>query len=218
MNYSGTDIRSGISILIVMVIGAFCSTAAGARGQVKLVSVKPTVFFVRRDNVLAQIGEATVNNLSQEQVKITLESQVPGTRTSEILFHYSLTTHEGDWQKGNCAGFGWAAANQFIVDDVHGKKDGPLAPGTMSFCSVDRPNVLLTTLKRAEDGAGIIIRLIETQGEPTTASVTFPHIAAARATITNLVEENKSRAVFTEHQVQVNLRAFGTATIRIETD
>ncbi|MBL7184847.1 MAG: hypothetical protein ISS70_00860 [Phycisphaerae bacterium] len=137
---------------------------------------------------------------------------------SEILFHYSLTTHEGDWQKGNCAGFGWAAANQFITDDVHGKKDGPLAPDSASFCSVDKPNVLLTTLKRAENGEGIIIRLIETQGEPTTASVTFPHIAVARATVTSLVEENNSRAVFTEHRVQIDLKAFGIATIRIETD
>ena len=84
MNYSGTDIRSGISILIVMVIGAFCSTTVIAQEQVKLVSVKPTVFFMRKDNVLAQMGEATVNNLSQEQMKITLESHVPGTRTREI--------------------------------------------------------------------------------------------------------------------------------------
>jgi hypothetical protein len=137
---------------------------------------------------------------------------------SEILFRYSLTTHKGDWQKGNCARFGWATANRFIVDDVHGKKDAPLAPDTMSFCSVDKPNVLLTTLKRAEDGAGIVIRLIETQGKATTASVTLPHISVTEATITNLVEANKARAVFTEHQVKVNLKAFGIATVRIETN
>ncbi|MFC1604064.1 glycoside hydrolase family 38 C-terminal domain-containing protein [Planctomycetota bacterium] len=137
---------------------------------------------------------------------------------SEILFRYSLTTHEGDWQKGNCARFGWAAANQFIVDDVHGKKDGPLAPDTMSFCSVDKPNVLLITLKKAEDGDGIIIRLIETQGEPTTALVTLPHISVTEATVTNLVEENKARTAFTEHEVRVDLKAFGITTIRIETD
>ena len=137
---------------------------------------------------------------------------------SEILFHYSLTTHEGDWQNGNCARFGWAAANQFVVDDVRGKKDGPLAPNSMSFCSIDKPNVLLTTLKCAEDGKGIIIRLIETQGKPTATSVTLPHIAVAEATTTNLVEENEGRAVFTEHRVQVNLKAFGIATIRVETN
>jgi len=137
---------------------------------------------------------------------------------SEILFHYSLTTHEGDWRQGNCARFGWAAANQFIVDDVRGKNDGPLAPDSASFCSVDKPNVMLTTLKSAEDGDGLIIRLIETQGEPTTAVVRLPHIAVTRATVTNLVEANESRAVFTEHEIQVSLKAFGITTIRIETD
>ncbi|NIO38855.1 MAG: hypothetical protein GTO41_00835, partial [Burkholderiales bacterium] len=79
-------------------------------------------------------------------------------------------THEGDWLQGHCAPFGWAAANQFIVDDVHGKKDGPLAPDTMSLCSVDKPNVLLTTFKKAENGDGNIVRLIETTGKATTAS------------------------------------------------
>jgi hypothetical protein len=137
---------------------------------------------------------------------------------SEILFRYSLTSHEGDWQKGDCARFGWAAGNQFIVDDVNGKKDGPLAPDIMSLCTVDKSNVLLTTLKRAEDGDGIIIRLIETQGKVTTALVTLPHISVIEATVTNLVEENKARAVFSEHQIQVNLEAFGIATIRIQTD
>ena len=137
---------------------------------------------------------------------------------SEILFHYSLTSHEGGWQKGNCARFGWSAANQFIVDDVRGKKDGPLAPDTMSFCSVDKPNVLLTTLKLAEDDDGIIIRLIETQGKATTVTITLPHIAVADAKVTNLVEQNKGSAVFTEHEIQANIGAFGITTIRIKTN
>ncbi len=134
---------------------------------------------------------------------------------SEILFHYSLTTHEGNWQKGDCARFGWAIANPFIVDDVRGKNDGLLPPDTMGLCSVDKPNVLLTTLKEAEDGNGIIIRLIETQGRQTTASVTLPDIAVAEAVVTNLAEQNEGQAVFTEHEVQVSLRAFGITTVRI---
>jgi len=137
---------------------------------------------------------------------------------SEILFHYSLTTHEGNWQQGECTHFGWSVANQLIVDDVQGKKEGHLAPDTMSLCSVDKPNVLLTTLKQAEDRDGVIIRLIETQGKETTASVTLPHVTVAEATITNMVEENKDRAVFSEHEIQVNLRAFGITSVRIKTD
>ena len=133
-------------------------------------------------------------------------------------FRYSLRSHEGDWRKGDCARFGWANADSFIVDNVHGRKDGPLAPDTMSFCSVDKPNVMLTALKRAEDGDGIIIRLIETQGKKTTASVTLPQVAIKEAILTNLVEENKDRAIFTKHEIQVNLKAFGITTVRIRMD
>jgi alpha-mannosidase len=137
---------------------------------------------------------------------------------SEILFRYSLRSHEGDWRKGDCAHFGWANTDSFIVDDVHGRKNGPLAPDTMSFCSVDKPNVMLTALKQAEDGDGIIIRLIETQGKQTTALVTLPHVAIKEAILTNLVEENKSPANFTKHEIQVNLKAFGITTVCIRMD
>ena len=137
---------------------------------------------------------------------------------SEILFNYSLTSHEGNWQKGDCAPFGWSIANPLIVDDVHGRKEGCLALDTMCFCSVDKPNVLLTTLKQAEDGNGVIIRLIETQGKKTTASVTFPHITVTEARTTNLVEENEGRAAFSEHEIQVNIRAYGITSVRIKTD
>jgi alpha-mannosidase len=88
----------------------------------------------------------------------------------------------------------------------------------MNFCSIDKPNVMLTTLKQAENGDGIIVRLIETQGKATTALVTLPHITVAEAMVTNLVEENKGRAVYTEHEIQVDLEAFGITAVRIKTD
>ena len=136
---------------------------------------------------------------------------------ADMLFRYSITTHKGGWKEGRCRNFGWSIGNPLIAVGVNGKREGTLDK-KISFCRVDKPNVLLLTLKRAEDGDGIIIRLIETQGKATTASVTLPHIAVAEAMVTNLVEENKGRAVFTEHEIQVNLKAFGITTIRIKTD
>ena len=136
---------------------------------------------------------------------------------ADMLFRYSITTHKGGWKEARPRDFGWAIGNPLIAVGVNGKREGMLDK-KMSFCRVDKPNVLLLTLKRAEDGDGIIIRLIETQGKATTASVTLPHIAVAEAVVTNLVEENKGRAAFTEHEIQVNLKAFGITTIRIKTD
>ena len=84
MNHPAAATSSRISPLSAIVIAAFFSGAAGAQGQVKLESVRPTVFFLRQGNALSQLGEATVSNLSEEPVKITLESHVPGTRTKEV--------------------------------------------------------------------------------------------------------------------------------------
>jgi len=148
---------------------------------------------------------------------------------ADMLFRYSITTHKGGWKEARPRDFGWAIGNPLIAvtrgraqRGRSGRKKLTAAitglGKKMSFCRVDKPNVLLLTLKRAEDGDGIIIRLIETQGKATTASVTLPHIAVAEAMVTNLVEENKGRAVFTEHEIQVNLKAFGITTIRIKTD
>ena len=133
---------------------------------------------------------------------------------SDILFRYSITTHTGDWREGNVAQFGWSVSNPLIAASIHGQADGPLPTGKASFCRIDQPNVLLTTLKQAEDGDGIILRLTETQGRETAATVTFPHVTLKDARRTNVVEEDRGPALFTEHDVQVELKAFGIATVR----
>jgi len=84
MNYSNVNIKSRIFVLLAMVIAAPCCTTVIAQGQLKLVSIKPTVFFVRKDNILTQLGQATINNLSQEEVQIALQTQIPGKKMKEI--------------------------------------------------------------------------------------------------------------------------------------
>ena len=48
--------------------------------------------------------------------------------------------------------------------------DGPLPPSA-SFASVDADAVLITAMKRAEDGGATIVRARETTGNRTTATV-----------------------------------------------
>lgn len=134
---------------------------------------------------------------------------------SDILFRFSMTTHAGDWRQGNCAQFGWAAGTPFIVREFRGKNDGNLAAEKMSFCSVDKSNVLVTAIKEAEDGDGLIIRLIETTGVETLTRLTFPDITAREAYLTNLMEQNHGKADFTEHEILVPVASFGIATIRL---
>ena len=50
--------------------------------------------------------------------------------------------------------------------------DGVL-PQTLSALSVDKENIVVTAIKPAEDGNGFVMRVIETDGAPTTATVDF---------------------------------------------
>ena len=135
---------------------------------------------------------------------------------ADMLFRYSITTHEKGWKEGRCRDFGWALCNPLIPVQINGKKGGTL-DSKMSFCQVDKPNVFLLALKRAEDGDGIIVRLIETEGKDVTTTLTIPHLAIKNAYRTNLVEENKGKATFTEHTIATTIKAFGITTIRIQT-
>jgi hypothetical protein len=136
-----------------------------------------------------------------------------------VQFHYSLRSHVGDWQEGRADEFGWDVMNPLLARIVSGKQSGQLPPGAHSFVGIDTANVVCTTIKPAEaNGAGLILRLVETQGLATTARVSLPFLPPiAAATETNLVEDDRPHllAVSEDNAVTVPLRPFGVVTIRV---
>ena len=137
------------------------------------------------------------------------------TQVGDILFRYSITTHMGDWKEGKARDFGWGISNPLIPVFIKGRKEGRL-PKSKSFCSLDRTNVMLLTLKMAEDKEGIIIRLIETEGTDAAVTVTLPFVNIKKAYLTNLMEENKKLLSTQRNKVTVPIKAFGISTIRIK--
>jgi hypothetical protein len=133
---------------------------------------------------------------------------------SDILFRYSITSQDGDWLRARPRDFGWSVGNPLTASVLTGPRKGRL-PASASFCAVDQPNVLLLTLKRAEDGDGLIARLIETEGSACTAALTLPPVTIAQARRTDIVEKNVGELIFDAHRVEVPLRAFGISTVRI---
>ena len=137
------------------------------------------------------------------------------TQVSDSLFRYSITTYKGDWKKGKAYNFGWSFQNPLIPVCMNGKKEGKL-PISYSFCDINQPNVLLLTLKQAEDGEGLIVRLMETEGKDTDVKVTLPFFTITGAYQTNLVEENERILSIKKHSVEVFAKAFGITTIRVQ--
>jgi len=136
-------------------------------------------------------------------------------QVGNMLFRYSIVSHKGDWRKGKARNFGWEAHNPLIPVFIEGKKGGTL-PLSQCFCSLDKSNVMLLTLKTAEDGKGMIIRLIETEGIETLVTVRLPFVTISEAYLTNLVEEDEKNLSAEKDSLKVPIKAFGISTVRIK--
>jgi alpha-mannosidase len=131
------------------------------------------------------------------------------------VFHFSVTSRP---KADNVASarFGWAVANPLLGVVVPANPQGALPGEPTSLVAVAEPNVLITAMKRADDGKGFIVRLWELSGQPTTAHLRLaPHLRAAQATACNLGEDPSGPLELQNGQLCVPIRGAGLATLRI---
>lgn len=102
-------------------------------------------------------------------------------------YRFSISTHKNALVPHKAAKFGWEHNTPFIVR-IGEKKDGWL-PDTQSFIDVSAPNVLVSILKKSEDGKGIILRCYETDGLDTDVTITLSEPLKS-AEQTNIIEQD----------------------------
>ena len=103
---------------------------------------------------------------------------------------YSFVPHEGDWRAGGTVRRAYELNEPLravVVTSGYGN-----LPWQQSFAQLEPNNLILTALKRAEDGRGIIARFYESEGRDCTAVLRIPGVK--RAIETNLVEVDKPGA------------------------
>lgn len=91
-------------------------------------------------------------------------------------------------------------------------------PFAYTLLETDRENVVIETIKQAEDGDGLIVRLYESQRQRglVTLRTGFPLQAAWR---TNLLEENQAPLdVVTDYEVAFEIRPFQIITVRLQVE
>ena len=101
-------------------------------------------------------------------------------------FSYALYPHAGDWKSALTVRHGYEY-NYRLQARTSAAHAGEL-PASHSFVRVEPANLVLTAMKKAEDGDGLILRFYEWAGEKTEARVEVPPGATA-AYATNLMEK-----------------------------
>ena len=126
-------------------------------------------------------------------------------------FTYSLFPHPGDCRQGRVIEEGYRLNVPLRADTI------PATPGDLpaglSLFSVDRPGVYIESVKTAEDGNGLILRLYEGHGArgPFTLSTPLPF---QHAESVNLLEQDPHPVAFTSGTCTLSLKPFQIHTLR----
>ena len=137
----------------------------------------------------------------------------PVADRGEHEFTYCLFPHAGDCYGGGVV----RAAYEFnypVTAVAAGTGNGTL-PRTLSLVDVDCSNVIVESVKKAEDGPELIVRLFEAEGKLTDTTVRFG-VPVRSATEVNLLEEPERGLAVVDGAVRLQFQPRAIATLRLE--
>jgi alpha-mannosidase len=142
----------------------------------------------------------------------------PEADQGEHHFAYSLLPHKGRWGEETIAA-AYALNDPILVYGVvdHSANGQQAQPAVYSLLSVDQPNVVVETVKVAEDGGDLIVRLYECQRRrgPVTVRTGF---GLADVWRTNLLEEKEEVLPFTKQSVALAVHPYEIVTLRLRVE
>jgi hypothetical protein len=144
-----------------------------------------------------------------------------GKKTAELRYRYVITSGAkfdpaGFARAGREARYPLEVAMLKSSDKLPGVR-GTLPPGEASFVRLSPANLALCALKPAEDGQGLIARVLETGSQPCNATLDLPLLKIESAHEANAVEVTGKSLVTDAAGVHFPIRPNGIVTVRIRT-
>ena len=138
-----------------------------------------------------------------------LKSGVEPNPNADVEVHhftYALYPHGEGWQEAGTVQEGYKL-NQKAYAVAKG------APGTVySFARPEHRNVILETVKQAEDGQGVILRMYECENARTKTTLHVP-ARFTQAWVTDLMERIEEAAPLEDGKISLTFRPYEIKTI-----
>jgi alpha-mannosidase len=157
------------------------------------------------------------HDIQDGQIRLTLlrSPTHPDPEADQGLhqFTYSLLPHAGRWGAETIQQ-AYALNDSLRVYASQSEPTGAAPSSLNSLVSVDRPNVVIETVKQAEDGSGLIVRLYECmrqRGEVTLRC----GVGITAVSTTNLLEENETELTHNGTRVTFPIKPYEIVTLRI---
>jgi alpha-mannosidase len=154
-------------------------------------------------------GYATQGNVMRLSLLRAPKSPDPVADMGHHTFRYALLPHTGDFREAGVVEEGYRFNVPLTLQATSA------APAEVSFFSVSLPNVVIDTVKKAEDSDALIVRMYEAHGKRGTVRLTssLPVKSAARV---NLLEEGDQKLQWANGGVDVDVTPFQIVTLKLE--
>ncbi len=132
----------------------------------------------------------------------------PTTDQEEHDFTYAIYPHAEGWRQAQTVTEAYKLNQPLLVET------GTETKPAYSFASVDASNVIMETVKNAEDGEGTVIRMYESENSYTKTKLTV-NAEFKKAFICNLLEETESEAFVNGNEIEVVLKPYEVVTVKL---
>ena len=132
----------------------------------------------------------------------------------EFEFRFSLTSDDAI-DPAAASVFGESVVQPMRAVRKRSGRDDAAWPPEMSFCCVKPPNVMLTAIKPADDGDGLIVRVRETAGRKADATVELGFDNIEQVWQCDLVERNQKPLSMKDRTVRFKIKANAITTLRL---
>lgn len=131
------------------------------------------------------------------------------------FFTYSLYPHAWDHLEGGVIQAGYELNNPLRIIPMPENQISQVGmPPEASFCQVEPDNVILETIKKAEDSQELILRLYEAWGTQTPCQIHLG-LPLKKASLVNLMEEELNPLKIKNTQVELDFKPFEIHTLKL---
>ena len=127
----------------------------------------------------------------------------------EHIFTYALYPHYGAWEAEGTVQEAYKLNQRAYV------VAGALKEQGSSFVCVDKSNIIIETIKEAEAGDGVIVRLYECENSLTKVMLTFAK-EVEEVIECNLIEEEEKQIANNGHTVTVTVKPYEVKTYKVK--
>ena len=134
----------------------------------------------------------------------------PTTDQEEHDFTYAIYPHAETWRAAGTVAEAYKLNQPLRVELCAGEE----APESGSFAAVKASNVIIETIKQAEDGKGVVLRMYESENSYTKTVVTV-NADFEKAYVCNLLEEEEQEAQVKGKEIAVALKPYEVVTLKL---